>query len=191
MSGLFAASRLLEREGTKVVLLEVRICDTINNSNGTWFSLQASGRLGGRVEAAIVGEARVELGAQWIHGRGECPLWRCSSPSSHPRFALDNGLEVAADSGGDGDGVFYLPGGERVEEGLLRETLDYLEQVPSTYSPSSTVFQIHEELDMIGQQVEASCCTLGLSKPRGNYTFMQDIPRGRAPVRWPLLQPAV
>jgi len=26
---------------------------------------------------------------------------------------------VAADSGGDGDGVFYLPGGERVEEGLL------------------------------------------------------------------------
>ena len=38
---------------------------------------QASSRLGGRVESWPLGEgSQVELGAQWIHGRGECPLWR-------------------------------------------------------------------------------------------------------------------
>ena len=45
------------------------------------------------------------------------------------RFALEEGLEVAEDAGGDGDGTFYLPGGETVEPALLKETLDFLESV--------------------------------------------------------------
>ena len=45
------------------------------------------------------------------------------------RFALEEGLEVAEDAGGDGDGTFYLPGGETVQPTLLKETLNFLESV--------------------------------------------------------------
>ena len=89
----------------------------------------------------------MELGAQWIHGRGECPLWR---------FALEEGLEVAKDGGGDGDGTFYLPGGETVQPALLKETLDFLESVRFILNllDISLKHQVHEELDEIGAEWE-------------------------------------
>ena len=59
-----------------------------------------------------------------IAWRGEG--WRSSKLC---RFVLEEGLEVAEDAGGDGDGTFYLPGGETVDPALLKETLDFLESV--------------------------------------------------------------
>ena len=54
------------------------------------------------------------------------------------RFALEEGLEVAEDAGGDGDGTFHLPGGETVDPALLKETLDFLESVRGTSLTSLT-----------------------------------------------------
>ena len=48
---------------------------------------------------------------------------------SSPRFAKEEGLEVAEDEGGDGDGTFYLPGGQKVDPTLLKQTLHFLESV--------------------------------------------------------------
>ena len=69
----------------------------------------------------------LNLGAHWIHGVGENPLWK---------FVQDEGLEIAEDSmereeggSGLGEGLFYLPGGEQVEELLLEETLHFLDEV--------------------------------------------------------------
>ena len=72
------------------------------------------------------------------------------------RFALEEGLEVAEDAGGDGDGTFYLPGGETVEPALLKETLDFLESVRYILNllDTSLKHQVHEELDEIGAEWE-------------------------------------
>jgi len=64
------------------------------------------------------GAGVLELGAQWVHGRGECPLWK---------FVTDNQIAVATDQGGDGDGTFYLPGGTTLPRNLLKKTLKFAE----------------------------------------------------------------
>ena len=64
-------------------------------------------------------------------------------------------MEVAEDAGGDGDGAFYLPGGETVEPRLLKETLDLLESVRCSLNPFDLLtlkYQVHEELDEIGSE---------------------------------------
>ena len=38
--------------------------------------LEAEDRLGGRIETIPKNGNVIELGAQWIHGRGENPLWK-------------------------------------------------------------------------------------------------------------------
>ena len=58
VSGLFAALRLVEEGRHSVTLLE------------------AADRLGGRVHTVQHNGSPLDLGAQWIHGRGECPLWQ-------------------------------------------------------------------------------------------------------------------
>ena len=37
---------------------------------------KADDRLGGRVNSVVYGDGVLEMGAQWIHGRGDCPLWK-------------------------------------------------------------------------------------------------------------------
>lgn len=86
-----------------------------------------------------LGNKQVELGAQWIHGRGDCPLWR---------FAIESGLDIAEDKCGDGDGVFLLPGGQEVPMDVLTKTLQFLEE-------------IHTELDTIGAQPNPSISSVG------------------------------
>ena len=65
-------------------------------------------------------------------------------------------MEVAKDGGGDGDGTFYLPGGETVQPALLKETLDFLESVRFILNllDISLKHQVHEELDEIGAEWE-------------------------------------
>ena len=65
-------------------------------------------------------------------------------------------MEVAEDAGGDGDGTFYLPGGETVDPVLLKETLDFLESVRYILNllDTSLKHQVHEELDEIGAEWE-------------------------------------
>ena len=46
--------------------------------------LKAADRLDGRVNSVKHGEGVIELGAQWIHGRGECPLWKFVNDNQIP-----------------------------------------------------------------------------------------------------------
>ena len=57
MIGLHAAYTLAEKNITNVVVLE------------------AQDRLGGRINSVPLNGDWIELGAQWIHGRGTNPLW--------------------------------------------------------------------------------------------------------------------
>eukprot|EP00090_Calanus_glacialis_P007049 TRINITY_DN15513_c0_g1_i2.p1 TRINITY_DN15513_c0_g1~~TRINITY_DN15513_c0_g1_i2.p1 ORF type:complete len:476 (-),score=114.85 TRINITY_DN15513_c0_g1_i2:47-1474(-) len=101
VSGLFAALRLAENGVKNIEILE------------------ADDRIGGRVNSFQHGDGVLELGAQWIHGRGDCPLWK---------FVKDNQIPVTNDESGDGDGTFYLPGGNVVPKKLLKQTLDFSEK---------------------------------------------------------------
>ena len=90
VSGLFAAHQLLKEGTPRVLLLEVDFIVRVKIIEKwflDWFGappypppyIQASSRVGGRVESfplLLGGGSCVELGAQWIHGRGECPLWK-------------------------------------------------------------------------------------------------------------------
>jgi len=58
IAGLHAAFRLSEFGINDVVILE------------------ALDRIGGRVNTIAMNGNWVELGAQWIHGRGDNPLWK-------------------------------------------------------------------------------------------------------------------
>lgn len=58
VSGLYAASLLTEVNNVEVIVLE------------------AEDRLGGRIHTIPKNGNVIELGAQWIHGRGENPLWK-------------------------------------------------------------------------------------------------------------------
>jgi len=102
ISGLFAALKLVENGFNDVTVLE------------------ADSRFGGRVLSLPYNDGVIELGAQWIHGRGECPLWK---------FVLDNQIEVTSDTSGDGDGIFYLIGGEEMSEDLLEECEKFSEEL--------------------------------------------------------------
>merc|ERR1711892_508534 len=104
VSGLFAALRLVENGVKNIDILE------------------ADDRLGGRVNSFNHGHGVLELGAQWIHGRGECPLWK---------FVKDNQIPVTNDESGDGDGTFYLPGGKTVPKKLLKQSLKFSENLHS------------------------------------------------------------
>jgi len=120
ISGLYCALKLSQHGFTNVVLLE------------------ASDRLGGRIHTQQFKGKFVELGAQWIHGRGENPVWK---------YVLNNNLPVSDDGGGDGDGEFYLPNGQQPEPGVLKETLEFLEA-------------IHEEMDEL-ENVDKGTTSVG------------------------------
>lgn len=72
-SGLFAAHKLVEAGVEGVVLLE------------------AQAELGGRIKTIRVNEEWLELGAQWIHGRGENPLWKFCQKAEVCQFCLKRG----------------------------------------------------------------------------------------------------
>ncbi len=57
-SGLYAAYNLAKRGFTNIIVVE------------------AQDRVGGRIHTIDHGEDVLELGAQWIHGRGDNPLWK-------------------------------------------------------------------------------------------------------------------
>ena len=38
--------------------------------------LEAENRIGGRIHTIMKNGRKLELGAQWIHGRGDNPLWK-------------------------------------------------------------------------------------------------------------------
>ena len=61
ISGLYAAYCLVQRGLTKEIVI-----------------LEAEDRIGGRIHSIPMNEGLdwLELGAQWIHGRGDNPLWR-------------------------------------------------------------------------------------------------------------------
>ena len=58
MSGLHSAYKLTEAGVNNVVVLE------------------ANDRIGGRINSIPINGDWIEFGAQWIHGRGENPLWK-------------------------------------------------------------------------------------------------------------------
>lgn len=102
VSGLFAALKLAENSHKNVTVLE------------------ADSLFGGRVRSLPFNDGVIELGAQWIHGRGECPLWK---------FVNDNQIPVTSDESGDGDGTFYLQGGKLMPEDVLDDCEEFSEKL--------------------------------------------------------------
>ena len=110
------------------------------------FFLKADDRIGGRVNSFQHGDGVLELGAQWIHGRGDCPLWKFVKDNQIPGMSCRTNEQsillflpsVTNDESGDGDGTFYLPGGNVVPKKLLKQTLDFSEKVNSKESILNT-----------------------------------------------------
>jgi len=102
VSGLFAGLDLAKAGFTTLTLVE------------------ASDRLGGRVHSHNHQDGVVELGAQWIHGRGSNPLWK---------YVQENNIAVSEETGGDGDGTFLLQGGFLPNSHILHQTMKFLDDV--------------------------------------------------------------
>ncbi|XP_023340276.1 spermine oxidase isoform X2 [Eurytemora carolleeae] len=102
VSGLFAAAELSRSGFCNITILE------------------AADRPGGRVNTYKLEDGVVELGAQWIHGRGENMLWK---------YIQENNIPVSEDNGGDGDGEFFYPGGRSPDKETLEKTITFLENV--------------------------------------------------------------
>ena len=58
-SGLYTAYNLIKRGLTKDIVI-----------------LEAEDRIGGRIHSIPFGDNWLEMGAEWIHGKGENPLWK-------------------------------------------------------------------------------------------------------------------
>ena len=58
-SGLYTAYNLIQRGLTKDIII-----------------LEAEDRIGGRIHSVPFEDNWLEMGAEWIHGKGENPLWK-------------------------------------------------------------------------------------------------------------------
>ena len=70
--GLHAAYTLSEKGISNVVVLE------------------AQERIGGRINSKQINDGWIELGAQWIHGQGENPLWKFCQEKNVSAFVMNN-----------------------------------------------------------------------------------------------------
>ncbi|XP_076373029.1 spermine oxidase-like [Tachypleus tridentatus] len=104
ISGLAAAQRLIERGCSSVLVLE------------------AQDHPGGRIHTINFGDGVLDLGAQWVHGEKENPL-----------FEYAQNLDILSDPrteySVEGRGLFYSETAEQVPEIVVDETLMALENI--------------------------------------------------------------
>uniref|UniRef100_A0A0K2UXP7 Spermine oxidase [Gallus gallus] n=1 Tax=Lepeophtheirus salmonis TaxID=72036 RepID=A0A0K2UXP7_LEPSM len=105
VAGLFAAKKLIDSEqyGPKDIII-----------------LEAQDYVGGRIKTIFVNGAPLETGAQWIHGRGENPLWK---------FVNENNVPISKIVNPDGEGIFLSQSGDIPPKEILHSTLDFLQEV--------------------------------------------------------------
>ncbi|XP_040579531.1 spermine oxidase [Lepeophtheirus salmonis] len=104
-AGLFAA-RTLIKSG--------------NFSPGEIVILEAQDYVGGRIKTINKNSIPLELGAQWIHGRGDNPLWK---------FVQEKGIHISEITNSDGNGIFVTHSGKMPPKKLCEETLEFLESL--------------------------------------------------------------
>ncbi|XP_071748796.1 spermine oxidase [Lepeophtheirus salmonis] len=104
-AGLFAAKKLIDsgQYGPKDIII-----------------LEAQDYVGGRIKTIFVNDGPLETGAQWIHGRGDNPVWK---------FVLENNISVAEIANRDGKGNFMSQSGDIPPKEILHSTLNFLQEV--------------------------------------------------------------
>ncbi len=126
-SGLFAAYNLSKQNLTTDIII-----------------LEAESRIGGRVHTIPFNDHVIELGAQWIHGRGDNPLWK---------FVTENNIALADRANRDSEGLFLRCDGEPVPKSVSEETIDFL-------------WSIHEEANKFSRDPD---CVESVPKSMGHY----------------------
>ncbi|TRY70897.1 hypothetical protein TCAL_02797 [Tigriopus californicus] len=95
-SGLMSALRLAEAGYDDILILEAEM------------------RIGGRILTIPKNGKWLELGAQWIHGKGKNPLWR---------FVQEHKIPIHAEVNRDGEGRFVRNDGREMPSSILEETM--------------------------------------------------------------------
>lgn len=80
--------------------------------------VEARHELGGRVQNGRIGDMQIELGANWIEGLGENPIWKLAQ-----KFKVDNVLSVWEDID------YFNGGGWDGENGPLQNAVTQYEEV--------------------------------------------------------------
>ncbi|CAB4058632.1 SMOX [Lepeophtheirus salmonis] len=104
-AGLFAAKKLIDsgQYGPKDIII-----------------LEAQDYVGGRIKPFLLMMVLWKTGAQWIHGRGDNPVWK---------FVLENNISVAEIANRDGKGNFMSQSGDIPPKEILHSTLNFLQEV--------------------------------------------------------------
>jgi len=88
-SGLHTAYRLAGNGLTSMVVLEAQNRQVKQFSRREFIkSYHFSFRVGGRVHTIPINNNFIELGAQWIHGEGENPLWKFAKEAKVSGFHM-------------------------------------------------------------------------------------------------------
>lgn len=104
ISGFSAASKLMELGYSNIVILE------------------AENRIGGRINSVPFHKGFIDLGAQWVHGKGK-----------HVIYEMCNKSFDFGDAGFDGvDSIFQLSKGEKANQGHCRKLARLSESILSS-----------------------------------------------------------
>ncbi len=131
MSGLAAAQRLVTEYGY--------------SQPGQVIVLEASSRIGGRIQTDRSFGAAVDLGASWIHGTTNNPLTTLANSISAPRFATNYDSVTAHDvSGARFSSAAYTVGETRMDSVLnyvsqVQDQLDFDQPLSLTFSQAGAL----------------------------------------------------
>ncbi|XP_036274380.1 spermine oxidase isoform X4 [Pipistrellus kuhlii] len=136
LAGLAATKALLEQGFTDVTVLE------------------ASSRIGGRVESVKLGHATFELGATWIHGSQGNPIYHLAEANGLLEETTDGERSVGRISLYSKNGVAcYLTNrGRRVPKDVVEEFSDLYNEVESCESSSHSMDEV--SLSAFGEWTE-------------------------------------
>eukprot|EP00095_Tigriopus_kingsejongensis_P003306 maker-scaffold355_size198070-snap-gene-0.36 protein:Tk03306 transcript:maker-scaffold355_size198070-snap-gene-0.36-mRNA-1 annotation:"GG11620" len=120
-SGLICALRLVEAGFDDIAILE------------------AEGRVGGRIWTIPKNGSWLELGAQWIHGKGQNPLWK---------FVQKHQIPISAETNRDGEGLFIRNDGLEIPSNILEETLTQLDLIHDSDKYIDNPAPVEDKLSM-------------------------------------------
>ncbi|KAM6267417.1 spermine oxidase isoform X2 [Aptenodytes patagonicus] len=126
LAGLSAAKALLESGFTDVTILE------------------ATDRIGGRVQSVKLGHATFELGATWIHGSHGNPVYHLAEDNGLLEETTDGERSVGRISLYSKNGVAYhlTNNGQRIPKDVVEEFSDLYNEVESCESSSHSMDEV-------------------------------------------------
>ncbi|XP_075867075.1 spermine oxidase isoform X2 [Microcebus murinus] len=136
LAGLAAAKALLEQGFTDVTVLE------------------ASSRIGGRVQSVKLGHATFELGATWIHGSHGNPVYHLAEANGLLEKTTDGERSVGRISLYSKNGVacYLTDHGRRIPKDVVEEFSDLYNEVESCESSSHSIDEV--SLSAFGEWTE-------------------------------------